>query len=328
MTIYKFIDIIEIFKSKKCEILTLEKDYVPLMTLDYKCECGNISKVKLKNFKLRTNGCKKCFNKNNNEEYVKICEKNGCEFIDKYQEKTAVKIIFKCKCGEIQIKKITQFKNFTMCTKCSYKIRSVGRRHTIEYIKEEFEKKNCKLLTTEYTNAFQRLDYICSCGNKTTIRYNDLQNGYKCMKCKLERTIATNLEKYGCEFAVQDINILHKIFVSSHKWKIYKFNNGKEVKVQGYEHLALSLLENKHKIKQDDIITQFDNEIYYTFIKKYHKYFPDIYIKSLNKIIEVKSDYTYKREFQKNIMKKKACLYLGYKFEFWIFDGKHNLTII
>ena len=26
-------------------------------------------------------------------------------------------------------------------------------------------------------------------------------------------------------------------------------------------------------------------------------------------------------------MKKKACLYLGYKFEFWIFDGKHNLTI-
>lgn len=328
MTIYKFIDIIEIFKSKKCEILTLEKDYVPSMTLDYKCECGNISKVKLKNFKLRTNGCKKCFNKNNNEEYIKICEKNGCEFIDKYQEKTSVKIKFKCKCGEIQIKKITQFKNFTMCTKCTYKIRNVNRRHTIEYIKKEFENKNCKLLSTEYTNAFQRLDYICSCDNKATIRYNDLQNGYKCRKCKLERTIATNLEKYGCEFAVQHINIFHKIFVSAHKWKIYKFNNGKEVKVQGYEPLALSLLENKHKINQDDIITQFDNEIYYTFIKNYHKYFPDIYIKTLNKIIEVKSDYTYKRELQKNIIKKKACLYLGYNFEFWIFDGKHNLTII
>ncbi len=109
---------------------------------------------------------------------------------------------------------------------------------------------------------------------------------------------------------------------------MYKFNNGKEVKVQGYEHLVLSLLENKYKIKQDDIITQFDNEIYYTFIKKYHKYFPDIYIKSLNKIIEVKSDYVYKKELQKNIIKKKACLYLGYHFEFWIFDRKHNLTII
>jgi hypothetical protein len=264
MTIYKFIDIIEIFKSKKCEILTLEKDYVPLMTLDYKCECGNISKVKLKNFKLRTNGCKKCFNKNNNE----------------------------------------------------------------EYIKKEFENKNCKLLSTEYTNAFQRLDYICSCNNKATIRYNDLQNGYKCRKCKLERTIATNIEKYGCGNPMQNLEIFNKSNNNAKKWKIYKFNNGKEVKVQGYENLALSLLENKYEINQDDIITQFDNEIYYTFIKNYHKYFPDIYIKTLNKIIEVKSDYVYKKELQKNIMKKKACLYLGYKFEFWIFDGKHNLTII
>lgn len=328
MVIHKFIDIIELFKSKNCELLTLEKDYRPLMTLDYKCECGNIAKVKLKNFKLRTHGCKKCFNKNNNEEYIKICEKNKCEFIDKYTEKTSTKIKFKCKCGEIQIKKVTQFKNFAMCTTCSYKIRSVGRRNTIEYIKKEFEKKNCKLLSNEYINAFQILDYICSCGNKGNIRYNDLQQGRKCTNCKLERRIATNLEKYGCSNPMQNLEIFNKSNNNAKKWKMYKFNNGKEVKVQGYEHLALSLLENKYKLKQNDIITQFDNQIYYTFIKKYHKYFPDIYIKSLNKIIEVKSDYVYKKELQKNIIKKKACLYLGYHFEFWIFDKKHNLTII
>ena len=55
-------------------------------------------------------------------------------YIIDYNQKIS-KITFKCKCGEIQIKKITQFKNFTMCTKCTYKIRNVGRRHTIEYIK-------------------------------------------------------------------------------------------------------------------------------------------------------------------------------------------------
>ena len=115
------------------------------------------------------------------------------------------------------------------------------------------------MLSTEYTNAFQRLDYICSCGNKATIRYNDLQNGYKCRKCKLERTIATNIEKYGCGNPMQNLEIFNKSNNNAKKWKIYKFNNGKEVKVQGYE--------NKHKIKQDNIITQFDNEIYYTFIK-------------------------------------------------------------
>lgn len=328
MSKYTYTDIVEVFKTKNCELLTLEKVYKPLMTLDYKCECGNVSKIKLKNFKLRTHGCKKCFGKNNNQEYIKICQENQCEFIDKYPEKTSIKIKFKCKCGEIQIKKITQFKKSTMCTKCTYKIRSVARRHTIEYIKREFEKKNCKLLSTEYINAFQRLDYICSCGNKTTIRYNDLQQGRKCNKCEIERRISTNLEKYGCENPMQNLKIFNRSNNNAKKWKIYKFNNGKEIKVQGYEPLALSLLENKYEIKQIDIITQFDNQIYYTFIKKYHKYFPDIYIKSLNKIIEVKSDYVYKKELQKNILKKKACLYLGYNFEFWIFDRKHNLTIV
>jgi hypothetical protein len=137
---------LNIFKNKNCELLTLENEYIPLMTLNYKCICGNI---------IRTKGC---FNKNN-DVYIKICKENGCEFIDKYSEKTTVKIKFKCKCNEIQIKKITQFKKFPMCTKCTYKIRSIGRRNTIDrlYIKKEFEKKKCKLLTPEYTSAFQIL---------------------------------------------------------------------------------------------------------------------------------------------------------------------------
>lgn len=332
MTVYKYQEIVNIFINKKCELLTLEKDYVPSMTLDYKCECGNINKIKLANFQLRTVGCKKCAGKkrsiNSNEECIKLCNQYGCEFLNRILLDKAVKIRFKCKCGDITEKSIDNFKKFVMCVKCTYALRGASKRNTLEYIKQEFEKKNCKLITTEYINAFQRLDYICSCGNKAKIRYNELQQGIKCRKCQIERRIETNLEKYGCEFAVQHIDTLHKIFVSTHKWKIYKYNNGVEVKVQGYEPLALSLLECKHKLKQEDIITQFDNEIYYTFTKRYHKYFPDIYIKSLNKIIEVKSDYTYIKALHKNILKKKACLYLGYKFEFWIFDGKHNLTII
>lgn len=333
MTKYKFQDIVDIFNNKKCELLTLEKDYIDIsMTLDYKCECGNIGKIKLYNFRLRTIGCKKCKHKNtiinSNDECIKLCNENGCEFINRIMVKKAVKIQFKCKCGEIVDKSFDNFKKFVMCTKCTYKIRSLGRKHTIEYLKKEFEKKNCKLLTNEYKNAFQRLDYICSCGNKAKIRYNDLQQGNKCTKCEISRRIVTNLEKYGCENPMQNLKIFNKSNNNAKKWKIYKFNNGKEVKVQGYESLALSLLEYKHKIKEDDIITQFDNDIYYTFTKRYHKYFPDIYIKSLNKIIEVKSDYIYNKELQKNIMKKKACIYSGYDFEFWIFDRKHNLTII
>ena len=54
-----------------------------------------------------------------------------------------------------------------------------------------------------------------------------------------------------------------------------------------------------------------------------------IYIKSQNKIIEVKSKWTYEIEIIKNKLKKEACLDMGMEFEFWIIDrnGKLNMVL-
>jgi len=57
-------------------------------------------------------------------------------------------------------------------------------------------------------------------------------------------------------------------------------------------------------------------------------YFPDIWIESENKIIEVKSDWTYKLHKESNIKKQEATVKAGYLFEFWVFDKFANLTII
>ena len=54
---------------------------------------------------------------------------------------------------------------------------------------------------------------------------------------------------------------------------------------------------------------------------KWHYYHPDIVIPKENRIIEVKSTWTYngKPEFEsKNKAKEKACSEAGWKFEFWI----------
>ena len=53
-----------------------------------------------------------------------------------------------------------------------------------------------------------------------------------------------------------------------------------------------------------------------------------IYIKSINKIIEVKSIWIYNLHKEKNILKSQACINKGYDFEFWIFDEKKNREII
>jgi len=55
---------------------------------------------------------------------------------------------------------------------------------------------------------------------------------------------------------------------------------------------------------------------------KKHKYYPDFYIKDINKIIEVKSVYTYEIELSKNLLKEKACKDKGLKFDFVIISKK------
>jgi hypothetical protein len=85
--------------------------------------------------------------------------------------------------------------------------------------------------------------------------------------------------------------------------------------------------------EEDIIVSNKDIEIYIGKIlyldsqKKLRKYYPDIYLKSENKIIEVKSEYTYASSYSINIRKKKACLDLGISFEFWIYDSKGLKTI-
>jgi hypothetical protein len=56
----------------------------------------------------------------------------------------------------------------------------------------------------------------------------------------------------------------------------------------------------------------------YKFENSEHTYYPDLYIISENKIIEVKSEYTFKINEKKNLAKEKVCLQQGFKFEFYI----------
>jgi hypothetical protein len=50
-------------------------------------------------------------------------------------------------------------------------------------------------------------------------------------------------------------------------------------------------------------------------------------VASINKIIEVKSTWTYNKDLEINTLKANACKNKGYKFEFWIYDNKLIKTI-
>ena len=145
---------------------------------------------------------------------------------------------------------------------------------------------------------------------------------------------ATCKERFGVEFAIQNPEVFKRQQEATFQHHEYTLPSGKIIQYQGYEYFCLNELFEKEGIKEEDIITphyQYEKlpEVYYwddeTDTKR--RYYPDFYIPSLNKIIEVKSRYTYEddRFFRINNLKAQRCKSLGYNFEFRIYNVKGNL---
>ena len=127
-----------------------------------------------------------------------------------------------------------------------------------------------------------------------------------------EKQKQTMIEKYGVENAAHSAELLEK---NKYRIKKYIWLSGQTSFVQGYEPIVLSELESKG-YKFSDIKTSKTDmpEIWYFYKNKKRRYYPDIYIPSENKIIEVKSDYTLNKDLKMNEAKFKAVKDAGFEF--------------
>jgi hypothetical protein len=131
------------------------------------------------------------------------------------------------------------------------------------------------------------------------------------------------IEKYGVENIMQNEKYYYQINIKSYSIKKYKDT---DLYYQGtYE---LYFLEN---IEKKGLLSLVSNGLRFEYLLEdnSHYYFSDFYIKKLNKIIEIKSPWTYDRngKDQKlkeiNEMKKNCVTEFGLDFEFLI--GKQNI---
>ena len=141
------------------------------------------------------------------------------------------------------------------------------------------------------------------------------------------KIIQTNLDKYGVEHHFQNSEIFNKAESKLYKYKNYITTSGKIFKCQGYEHFAIKYLINDKNIDEEDILTgRLDvPEIwYYDTNNKKHKHYVDIFIKSLNKCIEIKSKWTFNKNKEIVFLKQNSAKELGYSYEIWVYDEKGN----
>jgi hypothetical protein len=167
--------------------------------------------------------------------------------------------------------------------------------------------------------------------NKNTSIKNFKEGHYSRTKEAKDTFKKTNLIKYGVENPMQNQDIFNKNLKSRKQIKEYIMPSGDVVKIQGYENRTIDLLlksnynENDLIISTKEINKHTGKIIYIDKDNKQHKYYPDLFCISENKIYETKSDYIFTKELEKNFQKRKACLDMGFNFEFYIFDAKGNL---
>jgi len=131
------------------------------------------------------------------------------------------------------------------------------------------------------------------------------------------------LSRYGVKHPMQSAEILSRAIASGYKSKDYCFSSGRIERVQGYEPYCLSFLLREENIQEDDIVVGSLNVPKIPYMNPYTSrksyYFPDIFIPSLNLLIEVKSPYTYHLEVEKNEAKFQACLEANYRIQLYMF---------
>jgi len=69
------------------------------------------------------------------------------------------------------------------CKNCSSKKSRLSRKLSYEYVYDFFKERGCILLSNEYINVSELLDYTCKCGESSKISFSSFQRGSRCKEC-------------------------------------------------------------------------------------------------------------------------------------------------
>ena len=163
-------------------------------------------------------------------------------------------------------------------------------------------------------NEYIRKKAIESCRESLGVDYPFQNQNYMKQIC---------LELYGVEYPLQNEDIFHKMLVSAYQRKEYIFPSGRVEYCQGYEPRCLDVLLNSG-YDEDDIVVGYRGReaIWYDnpITGETSRYFPDGFIISENAVIEVKSDYYYDKDLEKNIAKFNAVVSMGFNVNLYVFN--------
>jgi hypothetical protein len=291
-------------------------------------ECENSAD----NLYSNSSGCSICYRISrchDLEERRNIFKENGCILISESYKNSNDIQEFVCKCEKFHYKTLKNFINYPRCDDCSSKMREntcikeLGVKNVGQLQTSKDKAKVTNLEKTGYEFASQSPEFkekAVATNKSNNNGVHNLTNPEVREKARLAIFTKTGtfttlhtpefyekmIKKYNCKHSMQNA----EIFENSRRYQKYNytFKNKITVQVQGYEMFALRDLEELFPC--ENIFVGSSNMPVIKYLddqNKEHIYHPDIFVNSPELFIEVKSPYTFLKDFDVNIKKWTAA---------------------
>lgn len=145
-----------------------------------------------------------------------------------------------------------------------------NKKHTIDYVRAQFEKENYKLIEREYAGVHTKMAYVCPNGHKHKINWANWSQGRRCPYCagKGKPTIKFIKE----EFKKEGYILLTKTYKNNTQKLDYICPNGHKYNIgwESWKHgCRCQLCAGNIRYRIEDIRERFENEHYVLLTKKY-----------------------------------------------------------
>jgi hypothetical protein len=189
-------------------------------------------------------------------EYVKqYFEDHGCVLLSEEYVGVHERMEYICNCGDKAPTTFHRFKSGKRCKKCGIKKRANSKKHSYEFVVKFFRDNDCVLLESEYVDSNTSMNYLCSCGEPSTIAFQNFKNGQRCKDCGIKKRANTQ-RKYSYQEVVEIFNqrgcvLLETEYVNANtqmnficscgnpgRTNIYDFENGSDCRKCSFKKIS------------------------------------------------------------------------------------------
>ena len=296
------------FEDRNCVLLTSRENYQNnKQRLDFRCVCGETSTI-VHHDLLRGRLCMSCKNDRSKSTSMEIYGVDNPAKSEEIKQKIVDSMVKNHGVKYAQQKPEIRAKTDATSLEKYGKLRAFLLPEVFEKIRKTHKEKygvefplQAQEIRDKITLIYGSPNYIISehCKKRMQDKYG---SEYFVTSQKYREFM---LETYGAESAMQCPELFRKAQSTSFRRKPYISPDGKTFMVLGYEGAALDEILKEEGIKtvyagEDPEIPVFQ---YVGDDDKTHYYYPDIYIPEENRVIEIKSVYTYNQDPEKTLCK-------------------------